>query len=283
MAIRYEYVLAGAVALSAVIIYRFGTWGFLWAALLLGLVVAYALKTEGTPEEIQVGASPSEHTYGAARRSEMLPADISLPEMNTWVAQSGPQQTFNPRTDLKSERCAQRGSQPEGADDNIGIRTTGEWTPNFYGPGPSCQNDQWLEKVGTQAYQGSLETASPELLPSTCSTAPSLCPLDTHWQAQFKNCPATWIEAPSCKIYERDDRLWHKDLNPLIQERAMLAGEIWDPYKHFHARQMFAQMLTKDLVHRKDSYMRPISDLQDSYCFNKTKKGIALADPDVPT
>lgn len=196
--------------------------------------------------------------------------DIDRPELQTIVSQSGPVPEPVRNADLSAEACSRR---PYDA---------GDWTPNFYGPGDECMTDKWLETIGTQAYQGAAATAATSVLPESCSTAPQLCPADTLWQAKFKGCPSTWIETPTCKIYERDDRLWHKDLNPLIQERAMQNGEIWDFYKHFNARQLFSQFIAEDMVNRKDQYMRPISSMEESYCMGKEKAGIEMDNPEIP-
>jgi len=279
------------ILLSSFFISNCGVMGLIPSAavLLAGLMISYKknLTAEVTEVFTQTFAKDANHEqkivhptnpeqrYGATKQTAaelpLTAETISLPQMNTLVNQSGPQLETPNFASTSALACASRDRSPD------------SWTPNFVGPDAQCNKEQWLEKIGTMGFQGSQQQSQAKLLPANCTTQNRACPLEVDWQASFKNCPSTHLSSPTCKIYERDDRLWHTDLNDLIQERAMLNGEIWDPYKHFNNRQLFAQFLAKDLVNRKDQHMRPISSIEESYCFGKAKAGIAGMDPDVPS
>lgn len=127
------------------------------------------------------------------------------------------------------------------------------------------------------------------------------CPVTTDWQGTFKGMPTTFIDAPPRKTskkragcnsgaeeeeaegggvdngcllapdgwQKKDKRLWFRSLDDEMYSRSRRNAEIWDPYKHHYARQMYAQFISSNMVNRKSFYERPIEHLEEASCFQK--------------
>lgn len=161
-------------------------------------------------------------------------------------------------TDIAGNLCAMRGQTCEDLEYETGFEQK-----------PWCDSERALEKLAVDYYQSAEAQSEPRLLPEQCDPRPPPCPLRTAWQQSFKGCPTTFIEAPSCNVYKRDPRLWQRNLNDVMYERSIQSSEIWDPYRHMQARQLWAQFISEDIVNRKDKYSRPIGSLEESSCFGR--------------
>jgi hypothetical protein len=174
-------------------------------------------------------------------------------------------------TNTGAAPCANR---TPGSGDWDDPQNAGGWVTGYEGPAPPpprCDQEDMLEKLAVDTMQSVAAGAGTEarLLPEKCSTAPLPCSLRVGWQPSFVGCSTTFIEAPSCNLYKKDDRLWNRRLDDIVQERSVQSGEIWDVYKHFSSRQKFAQFLSEDMVNRKGFYERPIENLEEAACFRQ--------------
>ena len=96
-----------------------------------------------------------------------------------------------------------------------------------------------------------------------CDSLPPLCPIETQWQAKFKDIPSFYI--PDYKpMYVRDERAWQTDLNSLQYERSIETGMLWDSYRFMDGRQLHTQYCNSDYVAAKDRYMRPVHSIETS-------------------
>ena len=141
----------------------------------------------------------------------------------------------------------------------------------FTPTGPLDRAQCALATLGKRAMDAATERVQPRLFPERCCDRPDLCPLETQWRQQFIGCPSTHIQM-RCKMYRKDPRLWEPSLNNKLYERAITSGAIWNPYKHFFARQNWAQFITTEWRSRKDNHMRAISSLDDAYCVQASKR-----------
>jgi len=140
-------------------------------------------------------------------------------------------------------------------------------------PTPPCQQ---LSSVIEQAYQTTMNNMPFTALDQPCCPTPSNCAEDVQWKAQFKHCPTTSVNTPAmtCAVAPKGDRYFVADLNPLLFERSLMDGAMWNPYKHFDNRQMLAQFLWSDIrPSGKDPYSKRISNLDDNFCIKQAKQG----------
>lgn len=112
-------------------------------------------------------------------------------------------------------------------------------------------------------------------LDTPCCPNPPTCPEREEWRFKFKGCPPTFATQPSmqCEVAPLGDRYWVADLNPLLYERGLVSGAMWNPYQHMQARQGFIQFLTADMKKTTDPYSRPIKSLGDSFCVQQQRRG----------
>lgn len=228
-------------------------------AVMMGIVQCiYCSEEEEESTGMLLAPSPfSEASFGAAKPANYEANQEPLYEMEQEYT---PIPVYPPHTNIGAVECANRCSDPL-------------WQAG-YQLEPWCNEEQKLQEMALAATAVARAETLPEPLPK-CSTEPPPCEMRTAWQTKFVGCPSVFIECPEgCKkdgqgrdMYKRDDQLWNRRLTDLIQERSVLSGEIWDPYKHFNARQKLTQILSEDMVHRKDKYMRPIENLEQAYCF----------------
>lgn len=187
--------------------------------------------------------------------------NVTLTQVQNALRETQPPLSFPPHLDTSARSCALR-------------QWTGPDETGFSGPAAQPNKEAHLQALGNRTYNRMESTAQPNLggLNGCCGKA-ALCPLENRWESAFTSCPTTFIETPSCQLHKKDDRLWHRSLNDIIQDRSVVSGAEWDPYKHYHSRQKFAQFLAADWVNRKDQYARPISSLDESFCFNQKLQG----------
>lgn len=152
---------------------------------------------------------------------------------------------------------------------------------NAQNPIMQCNREAALAQTGNLTYWNEKEKSVNNPLPSTCSTDLPYCPLEVNWEMKFQGCPSTYLDATGCKLYNKYDRIWVKDLNPLWEQRTTQLGAKWNPYEHFNGRQGWNQFLAKDIVNRKDSYMTPLASIKESKCFGALKQGIPPQEPRV--
>jgi hypothetical protein len=149
------------------------------------------------------------------------------------------------------------------------------------GPGSAtCQElppFQNLAQAETQAYADTMNEMqkNTNAVKTPCCPVPPPCEEKVVWQARFKGCGPSWSTSKgvSCQVAPLGDRYWVADLNPLMYQRGILTGEIWNPYQHFNARQMHTQFLTTDFPKNRDPYTRPIQNLDQTYCAQMAKNG----------
>jgi len=231
-------------------------------AVILGMAQCFFCTSDDTNEEQCFSAA----NPGAFEANKELTKAVEAYYENDCV--------YPPDTNMAAVVCASRGSDPE-------------WHAG-YELEPWSNEEQKLEEMALDSQAFAESQSHPEFIPRSCSTKPLPCEMRVAWQNHFVGCPSTFIECPNpqqdkeCKqkkqdddtqgvnIYKRDDRLWNRNLHDIQQERAVMSGEIWDPYKYFYARQKLAQILSEDLIHRKDKYMRPIETLEQAECFSGT-------------
>lgn len=175
-----------------------------------------------------------------------------------------PELRYPEDTNLAAIKCATRGTEEDG------------WITGYEGPEKWCDEERYLRDIAVQSLETSQEETIPNMLPraSECPNTPPPCPLRIAWEPTFIGCSSTFIEAPevTCDLYCKDERLWHRDLDKLYQERAVISGAEWDVYKHFQSRQKMAQFLSEDMINRKSFYEKPIQNLEEASCFAKTVK-----------
>ncbi len=218
-------------------------------------------------------ASKAEITFGDGHSdsdTEIIP-NIGIKEAH--VSEKArmeyePELYYPRNTNLAAVKCATRNVDSGDQEDP---KNCEKWITGYQGPEPWVDMEGALEKVAVDAMQEAESKTEPRILPEKCNPNPLPCDMRLAWQSSFIGCNSTFIEAPSCNIYERDDRLYNRRLDDIIQERAVQSGEKWDVYKHFHSRQNFTQFISEDLVNRKGFYERPIENLEESYCFGKKR------------
>jgi hypothetical protein len=209
-------------------------------------------------------ATDTARVYGQGSASSACSSSSNIDQPSMSSIQQITKDLYEPHyslpkdTDIPHDLCAMRGQDCQDLEYETGFEQK-----------PWCDSERALEKLAVDYYQGAEAASEPRLLPEQCDPQPPLCPLRVAWQQSFKGCPTTFIEAPSCDVYKRDPRLWYRNLNDLIYERSIQAGEIWDPYRHMQARQLWAQFISEDIVNRKDKYARPIGSLEESSCFGR--------------
>ena len=131
-----------------------------------------------------------------------------------------------------------------------------------------------LMEMGASAISDTMKTIQPKILKDDCCPEPGMCDMHTVWKSTFAGCPSFHVrtgtiepgDPGACKDYTLDRRLWQADLNPLIMERSILSGKLWNPYEHMHARQKFLQFISTDFSSRKDKYCRRINNLEETAC-----------------
>lgn len=213
-------------------------------------------------------AAPGDGNHG--EKEDIIP-NIGLKEAHVSKKarmEYGSELYYPKNTDLGAVKCATRNIDSGDQEDESNEQG---WVTGYQGPEPWIDGESALEKLAVDAMQEAESQTEARILPEHCNEEPLPCNMKLAWQSSFIGCPSTFIEAPSCNIYKRDDRLWNRKLNDVIQERAVQSGEIWNPYQHFHARQNFAQFLSEDMVNRKSFYERPIENLEESSCFGKKR------------
>lgn len=175
-----------------------------------------------------------------------------------------------------------------------------EWDVGYKkSSGPPTDREKYLADLAAE-ITGSNNSSS---LPSQQQRAPlslsrgvdkeeqQQCPWKTDWQGTFKGYPTTFIDccgggndkcgrlyektedAPpggECRRQQKQQREWARSLNDEYYRRSRLNDNKWDPYKHHHARQMFAQFLSSNMVNRKAFYERPIEHLEEATCFGSS-------------
>jgi len=150
-----------------------------------------------------------------------------------------------------------------------------EWDAGFKIPPEYCAKEKHMQQLVTNVVEDAAARTPTKVLPEQCCAEPVICPMETTWQAAFGGCPTTYIEGPlACEMYQRDPRAWVFDLNQAMQERATQNAAIWDPYKHFQARQKFAQFIMNDVVNQKATHERPIEQLTEASCFAQKVNGV---------
>jgi len=93
-----------------------------------------------------------------------------------------------------------------------------------------------------------------------------LCPQGVSWEASFPGCQTTyWPNKEEVRVAPRQNRVYVADLNPLIYQRSVVNGQIWNPYEHMQARQKFIQFICTDPNKRTDPYTQPIQQPSDTY------------------
>ena len=139
-------------------------------------------------------------------------------------------------------------------------------------PCPSCRPG--LQPILKQAYK-----AAPNNLPYTadrpvCCSGPLPCVGQVN-RIRFQGCPVAYATGPDveCEVNPIPDRYKIGDLNPLIYERSRMQGQIWNPYRHMHARVAWMQTIAHDLNKSRDPNTRPIAKLEDAFCVRKKQQG----------
>ncbi len=169
---------------------------------------------------------------GQSEKEDIMP-NIGLKEAHISKKarmEYGSELYYPKNTDLGAVKCATRNVDSGDQEDESNEQG---WVTGYQGPEPWIDAEGALEKLAVDAMQEAESQTEDQILPKHCNEEPLPCNMRLAWQPSFIGCPSTFIEAPSCKIYERDDRLWNRRLGDVIQERAVQSGEIWDPYKHF--------------------------------------------------
>lgn len=96
------------------------------------------------------------------------------------------------------------------------------------------------------------------------------CEQSIAWQPTYIGCQSTVIEPNEPYVlYKKPPEIWFRNLDDVMRERTMENAKEWDYYKFFDGRQKLAQFLNTGIVNRKDRYMRPVSTLEETYCFGK--------------
>jgi hypothetical protein len=229
-------------------------------ALILGMAQCFFCTSDGI--EASCGG---EQYFSASKQPAMFEENKHLTEaVNAYYA---PHLVFPPNTNDAAVACAARGSDPA-------------WETG-YKLEPWSNEEEKLEQMALASQQFSASESYPEFIPAQCSTDPLPCEMRVAWQNSFIGCPSTFIECPKppnatkaqkedtqgIDLSKRDNRVWYRNLDDITQERSVMSGEIWDPYKHFYARQKLTQILSEEMINRKDKYMRPIETLEQAYCF----------------
>lgn len=94
------------------------------------------------------------------------------------------------------------------------------------------------------------------------------CEQSIAWQPTYIGCQSTIIEPNEPYVlYKKSPEIWFRNLDDVLRERSMENAKEWDYYKFFDGRQKLAQFLNAGIVNRRDKYMRPVSTLDETYCF----------------
>lgn len=177
-----------------------------------------------------------------------------------------PSERYVPGTNIGAVECASRGNWSG----DCGDPTNEEGWVAGYEDQPWCDSSDKLREIANDAMTAGREETGIQYLPQSCSTKPRPCDMSVAWQPSFVGCSSTFVPSPhlagsnGCPLYKKDARAWPRRLDEEMYRRSIVSGEIWDPYKHFEARQKFAQFISEDMVHRKDQWMRPIETLDQS-------------------
>lgn len=151
-----------------------------------------------------------------------------------------------------------------------------EWDSGFKKPKFSQEIDgreTWLAQTAADTMS---EIAEQQVVPEIEVPPPGeCCPMRTDWQGSFLGLPTTFITPPEsagggpCDVDpgNRDKRPYFRKLEDEYYLRSRKNAEIWDPYKHMTARQMYMQFLASGLTNRKAFYERPIEQLEEATCF----------------
>lgn len=166
-----------------------------------------------------------------------------------------------------------------------------EWDSGFKHPeyDPAIDGrEKWLAQTGADTMA---VIADQQVVPELEVPPPGeCCPMRTDWQGAFLGMPTTFITPPTCAVAgfgssgdnpvaagpcdvdptNRDKRPYFRRLEDEYYLRSRKNAEIWDPYKHMTARQMYMQFLASGLTNRKAFYERPIEQLEEATCFQNT-------------